>query len=98
AAAHKTKTDKVGFVGGTDSDLINKFESGFRAGVKTVNPDIEIDVQYAGAFDAPDDGKLIASNMYKSDVDVIYDSSGATGNGVFNHENNIKNNDTDHEN
>jgi len=97
AAAHKTKTDKVGFVGGTDSDLINKFESGFRAGVKTVNPDIEIDVQYAGAFDAPDDGKLIASNMYKSDVDVIYHSSGATGNGVFAQAKDIKNNDPERE-
>ncbi|TFJ94715.1 BMP family lipoprotein [Lentibacillus salicampi] len=97
AAAKKTKTNKVGFVGGTDSDLINKFESGFRAGVKTVNPDIEIDVQYAGAFDAPDDGKLIASNMYSNEIDVIYHSSGATGNGVFAQAKDIKNNEPDRE-
>ncbi|GGK00406.1 putative lipoprotein YufN [Lentibacillus kapialis] len=93
AAANKTNTDKVGFIGGTDSDLINKFESGFVAGVKTVNPDIEVEVQYAGAFDAPDEGKLIASNMYKNDIDVIYHSSGATGNGVFAQAKDIKNND-----
>ncbi len=77
--------------------MINKFESGFRAGAKTVNPDIEIDVQYAGAFDAPDDGKMIASNMYNNDVDVIYHSSGATGNGVFAQAKDIKNNNPDRE-
>ncbi|SFA76634.1 nucleoside-binding protein [Lentibacillus halodurans] len=97
AAANKTNTDKVGFVGGTNSDLINKFESGFVAGVHTVNPDIEVDVQYAGAFDAPDDGKLIASNMFNNDFDVIYHASGATGNGVFAQAKDIKNNDPDRE-
>ncbi|HLR61867.1 MAG TPA: BMP family protein [Lentibacillus sp.] len=97
AAANKTNTDKLGFVGGTDSDLINKFESGFVAGAKTVNPDIEVEVQYAGAFDAPDDGKLIASNMFNDDIDVIYHASGATGNGVFAQAKDIKNNDPERE-
>ncbi|GAB4072621.1 guanosine ABC transporter substrate-binding protein NupN [Barrientosiimonas marina] len=95
AAANKTNTGKVGFIGGTDSDLINKFEAGFVAGVKTVDSDIEVDVQYAGAFDAPDDGKLIASSMYNEDIDIIYHSSGATGNGVFAQAKDIKNSDPD---
>ncbi|ASK63469.1 BMP family ABC transporter substrate-binding protein [Virgibacillus phasianinus] len=97
AAAKKTKTNKIGFVGGTDSELINKFESGYIAGAKSVNPDIKIDVQYAGAFDAPDDGKLIAANMYNNGVDVIYHSSGATGNGVFAQAKDIKQNDPERE-
>lgn len=97
AAAMKTKTDKVGFVGGIDSDLINKFEAGFIAGAKSVNPDIEVQVQYAGAFDAADDGKLIATNMYNDDVDIIYHASGGTGNGVFAQAKDIKNNDPDRE-
>ncbi|MFD1018244.1 BMP family lipoprotein [Thalassobacillus hwangdonensis] len=83
AAAMKTNSNKVGFVGGVDGDLINKFESGFIAGVKSINPDIEVEVQYAGAFDAADDGKVIASQMYSSGIDVIYHASGGTGNGVF---------------
>lgn len=95
AAAEKTKTDKVGFVGGVDSDLINKFEAGFVAGVKTVDPDIEVDVQYAEDFNAVDKGKLIASNMYNSDIDVIYHSAGNTGNGVFAEAKDIKKNDPD---
>ncbi|MCA0969079.1 BMP family protein [Halobacillus litoralis] len=93
AAANKTESNQVGFVGGVDGDLINKFEAGFVAGVKSVNPEIEVDVQYAESFAAADKGKLIASNMYDKGIDVIYHASGATGNGVFAQAKDIKNND-----
>ncbi|WP_173916455.1 BMP family protein [Halobacillus sp. Marseille-Q1614] len=95
AAALKTETNKVGFIGGEDGDLINKFEAGYVAGVKSVDPEIEVDVQYAESFAAADKGKLIASNMYNNDVDVIYHASGATGNGVFAQAKDIKQNNPD---
>ena len=44
AAALKTKTDHVGFVGGVHNDLIKKFEAGYVAGAKAVNPNIKVDV------------------------------------------------------
>lgn len=97
AAALKTNTDKIGFIGGEESDIIESFESGYRAGAKSVNPDIDIDVQYAGGFDKADKGKLIASSMYDEDRDVIFHSSGGTGNGLFNQAKNIKQNDPDRE-
>lgn len=97
AAAKKTETDKIGFVGGVDSDLINKFEVGFIAGAKSVNPEIEVQVQYAEDFNAVDKGKLIASNMYSSDIDIIYHAAGNTGNGVFAEAKDIKQNDPDRE-
>ncbi|WP_425495061.1 BMP family lipoprotein [Ornithinibacillus caprae] len=97
AAAHKTKTNKLGFVGGVDSPLINKFESGFIAGAKSVNPDIEIEIEYAESFGDAAKGKSIASYMYDSGVDVIYHASGGTGNGVFNQAKDIKQNDPDRE-
>ncbi|WP_433749899.1 BMP family lipoprotein [Falsibacillus pallidus] len=78
-----TKTNKIGFLGGVQMPLIEKFESGFRAGVKSVNPDATVDVQYAGAFDKADVGQQIASKMFSSNVDVIFHASGATGNGAF---------------
>lgn len=93
AAALKTETNKVGFVGGETSDLIKKFESGYRAGVASVNPDIEVEVKYAESFGAPDKGKAIAASMYNSGIDVIYHSSGGTGNGVFAQAKDIKKND-----
>ena len=97
AAAMKTKTDKLGFVGGIDSPLINKFEAGFIAGAKSINPDIEVDVQYAEHFGDPSKGKMIAADMYNNDVDIIYHASGGTGNGVFNEAKDLKNADPDRE-
>lgn len=95
AAAEKTETDKIGFLGGVESDLITKFEAGYIAGAKSVNPDIDIDVQYAGDFNAVDKGKVIASNMFNSDVDVIYHSAGNTGNGAFAEAKDVKKSDAD---
>ncbi|RLL45371.1 BMP family ABC transporter substrate-binding protein [Oceanobacillus piezotolerans] len=97
AAALKTNTDKIGFVGGVDSPLIKKFESGYIAGAKSINPDIEVDVQYAESFADPAKGKLIAANMYDNNVDIIYHASGATGNGVFNQAKDMKQNNDDSE-
>ncbi|WP_163971278.1 BMP family lipoprotein [Oceanobacillus halotolerans] len=97
AAALKTQTDKLGFVGGVDSDLINKFEVGFVAGAKSVNPDIEVDIQYVGDFSSADDGKLIATRMYNDGADIIYHAAGAAGNGVFAQAKDIKQNDPERE-
>ncbi|WEG14990.1 BMP family ABC transporter substrate-binding protein [Pullulanibacillus sp. KACC 23026] len=78
-----TKTNKIGFVGGVQSALIKKFEDGFTAGVKTVNPNATVMSQYAGSFAAADKGQTIASSFYSQGADVIYTAAGQTGNGVF---------------
>src|SRR5699024_3736745 len=83
AAATTTETKKVGFVGGVEGEVIDRFQAGFEAGVKSVDSSIEVKVQYAASFSAPDKGKTIAASMYQSGVDVIYHASGATGTGVF---------------
>lgn len=97
AAAMKTKSNELGFVGGVDSDLINKFEVGFVAGAKSFNPDINVDIQYVGDFSSADDGKLIANRMYNDGIDVIYHAAGAAGNGVFAEAKDIKQNDPERE-
>ncbi|OZI11507.1 BMP family ABC transporter substrate-binding protein [Bacillaceae bacterium SAS-127] len=83
AAGLTTKSNKVGFIGGTDSDLINKFAAGFEAGVKAVNPKADVKIEFAGAFDKADKGQQMAAAMYSSGIDVIYHAAGGTGNGVF---------------
>lgn len=83
AAALTTETDKVGFVGGMEIDVIKRFEAGFVAGVEAVDKNIKIDIDYTGAFDKAELGKATANLMYSSGVDVIFHASGATGNGVF---------------
>ncbi len=95
AAALHTKSNKVGFVGGVNSPLIKKFENGFKAGVKSVNPDIEVAVQYVEDFNDAAKATTIASAMYEQGTDIIYHAAGGSGNGVFTEAKNRKNNGQD---
>ena len=86
-AALVGKSKKVGFVGGMDSPLIQKFEAGYEAGVHQVCPDCTVLAQYAGvtpeAFRNPGKGKEIALAQYQQGANVIFHASGSTGLGVF---------------
>ncbi|AXH98755.1 BMP family ABC transporter substrate-binding protein [Sporosarcina sp. PTS2304] len=83
AAALMTKSNKIGFVGGQDIPVIERFEAGFIEGVKAINPEIKVDSKYTGAFDKAELGKAEAGRMYSSGVDIIFHAAGGTGNGVF---------------
>ena len=82
-AALMTKSNKVGFIGGMEIPVTERFQAGFEAGVEAVNPDITVDVKYTGAFDKAELGKATANLMYSSGVDIIFHAAGGTGNGVF---------------
>lgn len=86
-----TETNKIGFVGGMEIPVITRFDKGFEAGVKAVNPDAEIIKIYTGAFDKPDAGKAAAATMYDQGVDIVFHAAGATGDGVFNEARDRKN-------
>lgn len=83
AAAMTTKSDKIGFVGGQEGDVIGRFDAGFTAGAKSVNKDIEVTINYVGSFGDAPKGKAAAEAMYGKGIDVIYHAAGDTGNGVF---------------
>lgn len=89
AAALKSQTGKIGFIGGVSIDLIKKFEAGYIAGAKAVNPDIEIVSQYVteppnfDGFNDPASGKVIAQSMFEGGADIIYHAAGGTGAGLF---------------
>ncbi len=89
AAALKTETDRIGFIGGVNIPLIQAFEAGFRAGVQAVNPDIVIDSQYVteppnfDGFNDPASGKVIGQRMFEDGADIVYHAAGGTGSGLF---------------
>ncbi|HFR3770234.1 TPA: BMP family protein [Streptococcus suis] len=83
AAAKSTKTNHVGFIGGMEGVVIDRFEAGFVAGAKSVNPDIKITIDYAGSFGDAAKGQTIAAAQYAAGADIIFHASGGTGNGVF---------------
>ncbi|KXZ39312.1 basic membrane protein A [Alkalithermobacter thermoalcaliphilus JW-YL-7 = DSM 7308] len=82
-AGKMTQTNKIGFIGGMDVPVINRFQYGFIAGVKQANPDATVEVQFANAFDDPAKGKAIAKQMYQRGVDIIFHAAGDTGTGMI---------------
>ena len=83
AAAHMTKSGKIGFVGGMEIPVIERFEAGFLAGVAAVKPELKVDVQYTGDFAKAELGKALANRMYSTGVDIIFHAAGGSGTGVF---------------
>jgi basic membrane protein A len=88
-AALTTKSDNVGFIGGTNTPLIQAFEAGFDAGVQEVDPGIEIQSQYLSqedpvkGFENPAGGETAATGMYENGADVVYHAAGKSGLGLF---------------
>ncbi|HGI4660299.1 TPA: BMP family protein [Streptococcus agalactiae] len=82
-AAKTTKTKTVGFIGGMEGVVVKRFEAGFKAGVKSIDPAIKVAVSYAGSFTDAAKGKTIAATQYATGVDVIYQAAGGTGAGIF---------------
>lgn len=86
-AGMTSETNNVGFVGGMESAVIDRFEYGYRAGVKQAakekGEDIEVQVQYANSYADQASGKNIANQMYQKGADVIFHAAGGTGIGVF---------------
>jgi basic membrane protein A and related proteins len=85
---YTTSDEKVvGFVGGQTVPLIEKFQAGYEAGVKSVCPDCEVLVKYAGstvdAYNDPARGKEISLQQISEGADVIYHAAGNTGAGLF---------------
>lgn len=82
-AGMKTTSNVVGFVGGEDVPLIQKFGKGFAAGVKSENPEAVVLSEYAGDFGNDKLGESIAKGMISAKADFIYPAAGFTGVGVI---------------
>ena len=89
AAALKTETNTVGFIGGVNIPLIHAFEAGFLAGVQAIDPDISVISQYVteppdfAGFNDPAAGRVVSQSMFEQGADVIYHAAGGTGAGLF---------------
>lgn len=87
AAAMLTETNVVGFVGGQESEVIEAFEYGYKAGVdyasKILGKNVETISQYADSFTDKDKGRTIAQELYEGGCDVIFQAAGVTGIGVI---------------
>ena len=88
AAALKSKSGHIGFIGGLEgSGVTERFQAGYQAGAWAVNPDVTIDVSYLGttarAWNDADRAKTAAQAMIESGADVLYHAADQSGLGMF---------------
>jgi len=87
AAALKSQSGIIGFVGGTDNPVIKNFETGYTAGALYINPDIKVLINYVArgniGFNSPDLAKAGALEQISNGADIIFHAAGASGAGVF---------------
>ncbi|MCX8058881.1 MAG: BMP family ABC transporter substrate-binding protein [Spirochaetes bacterium] len=74
----------VGMVLGMDIPPVERFQAGFYAGVKYVNPECEVISIVTGSFNDQAKGKEAALTLINKGADIIFQIAGATGIGVIN--------------
>ncbi|MFI7143784.1 BMP family protein [Nonomuraea sp. NPDC050022] len=89
AAALKSRTGRIGFIGGVQTPPQQKFLAGYAAGARATNPKIQLSSVFMSqppdfsGFSAPDKAQEAARGMYDGGADVVYHAAGASGIGVF---------------
>lgn len=85
SATDKLNDDNVlGIVLGMFIPPVERFEVGFSAGAKAVNPDVEIISVTVGSFTDQAKGKEAAIAMIEQGADIIFHAAGLTGLGAIN--------------
>lgn len=87
AAALKSKSNTVGFIGGMDVPLIRTFACGYVQGVKYINKNDKVIQNMVGstpsAFNDPARGAELAKSQFDRGADVVFTASGNTGLGIL---------------
>jgi basic membrane lipoprotein Med (substrate-binding protein (PBP1-ABC) superfamily) len=89
AAAMKSKSGVIGYIGGYDWDGIWPFQAGYEAGARATRPDITILAEYLSGgddytgFNDVDGARETALRMYADGADVILNVAGQSGLGIF---------------
>jgi len=90
AASLELKEGKLGFIGGMETNSVQKYNWGYQQGIAyanenlgtnmTINPE---DVVYEGSFDNVAGGTQLAAQMYDRGVRAIFTAAGDVGGGVI---------------
>jgi basic membrane protein A len=82
-AAMVSKTKTIAFLGGVDIPLLRKFEAGYAAGARQVDPKVKVLVKYVGSFEDVASGKELAGVLYGEGADIIFVAAGKSGLGAI---------------
>ena len=73
----------VGFVGGMEIPPVQRFFTGFKAGVESIDPGIEVKYIYTGNFGDQQKGKEAGLSLIEAGSDIVFAAAGACGIGTF---------------
>ncbi len=86
-AGLKTKTNRVGFIGGIDIPVINNFRCGYELGLQQANADITLVSRYINkgtfSWDDLESAQALSEEMINQGVDVIFPVSGMASKAVM---------------
>jgi len=83
AAGLATKTDKIGMIVAADIPLMKKWTVALEDGAKSMNPDVDVLINYVGSFDDPARAKELALLQASKGVDFIAGLAAVGDLGVF---------------
>jgi basic membrane protein A len=78
-----SKTHQIAFLGGIDIPIIRKFEAGYIAGAREIDPTIKVAVKYVGSFDDAAGGKELSGVLFNQGADVVFVAAGKAGIGAI---------------
>ncbi|GAC1306307.1 MAG: BMP family ABC transporter substrate-binding protein [Vulcanimicrobiaceae bacterium] len=81
-AAMMSKTKTIGFLGGVDIPLLRKFEAGFAAGAREIDPSVALLERYVGSSDVAAGGARAAA-LYDAGADIVFVAAGRAGIGAI---------------
>ncbi|MCX6671531.1 MAG: BMP family ABC transporter substrate-binding protein [Euryarchaeota archaeon] len=86
-AGAMTKTDIVGFIGGIPIPPVQRFEWGYRAGIKMWNrlfgKNVQVLIGYTQTFTDSQKGKTLTEAQYSQKADIVFAAAGLCGLGTF---------------
>ncbi|WP_433747223.1 BMP family lipoprotein [Falsibacillus pallidus] len=82
-AAMTTKSHTIGFIGGAQAPVIQKFKNGYTAGAHYIDPNINVLVDFADTFSDANKGADLAEKQMNNKADFIYPAAGFTGVGAL---------------
>ena len=86
-ASKKSKTNRLGFVGGMDIASIRSFLCGYISGARYHNPDINVEWDFIGkdflAWSRPEDAYHLALKQIDKGTDIIFTPSGGSSVGAL---------------
>ena len=83
ATALTVKADKFGFIGGFEIPAVVNYKNGFEKGLKEVNPNATLAVQYANSFTDAAKGRAITEQMYNDGIMAVMSAAGGVNNGSY---------------